>query len=77
MQVGSLDCVKKASGKSLVPTGERLHPPWIRISSKEQIGAVATAARKHNVCLVPEFELSNFTVAFRLYLVIIVQPLTN
>lgn len=48
MQVGSLDCVKKASEKSLVLTGERLHPSWIRIISKEQIGAVATAARKHN-----------------------------
>jgi hypothetical protein len=29
------------------------------------------------LCLVPEFGVLKFTVAFRLYLVIIVQPLTN
>jgi hypothetical protein len=29
------------------------------------------------LCLVPEFGVTKFTVAFRLYLIIIIQPLTN
>jgi hypothetical protein len=41
------------------------------------IGKKDLGMKKLRLCLVPEFEVPKFTVAFRLYLVIIVQPLTN